>query len=123
MPKSINIEVPDFDYVDFKVRDGEVVHQYKLVYDYAAIKAAEDTTGIDLKDVREWSKVKSQHMPALVHAGLRRHHPEVTVDDVNRFLSPASQTAIQDAIFELLFPGLIAKIQEAKSKESQSPNA
>jgi hypothetical protein len=121
--KSIQIDNNDFDYVNLTVKTDGGETTYKLTYDYAAIKRAEDSTGVDLKDFKEWSKIKSSHTPALVHAGLHRHHSEVTLEQVTGFLHPATQVAVQNAIFELLFPGLREKIEAAQTKEAQLPNA
>jgi hypothetical protein len=123
MSKSIRVEIPDFDYVDFVVKNGDHAVVYKLQYDYAALKQFEDVAGIDLKDVAQWKNVKSHMMPALVHAGLGRHHPEITINEVAGFLHPSTQTAVQDAVFELIFPGLIDKIREAQEKDNKRPNA
>jgi hypothetical protein len=122
MSKAIKINVPDFDYVDFEVKTSEGVRTFKLMYDYAAIKVAEDETGVDLRDVKEWASIKSSHLPALVHAGLHRNHPDVTLEQVGNFLHPSVQGAVLDAIFELLFPGVIEKTRELRAKEDARKN-
>jgi hypothetical protein len=125
----VEIQSPDLGYVELVLNstDGQgtpVSKTFKLIYEYLAIKRAEDALGIDLKDYSQWSKIKSSMMPQLVHAGLAKFHPEVTLDEVTELLNPSVQASIQNAIFELLFPGVIEKIQKIKAEKEQdtSPN-
>jgi hypothetical protein len=133
MNKPVEIQSPELGYVNFVLTTSDeqgqpVTNTYKLIFDYRAIKRAEEALGIDLKDFSQWKNVKSSMTPVLVHAGLAKFHPAVTLDEVIDSLNPESQGKIQDAIFELLFPGVIEKIQKLKAEQDKaegtaSPNA
>jgi hypothetical protein len=125
---SAKIESPDLGYVELTLNSSDengnaVSKTYKLIYEYRAIKRAEDAIGIDLKDFTKWSQVKSSMTPQLVHAGLAKFHPEVTLDEITDQLNPSVQVAVQDAIFELLFPGVMEKIVKLRAEQDTSPNA
>jgi hypothetical protein len=101
--------------------------EYKLCFDYRCIKKAEDLLGIDLKDFQAWKKVTSAMTPTLVHAGMSRYHPDVTLAQVEERLNPDVQRALQDALFDALFPGVMDAVkkfqaEEAKKSEGTSPN-
>jgi hypothetical protein len=131
MSNVIEVQSPDIGYVNLVLgsldAEGNPVSiTYKLTYDYRGIKRFDDATAIDLKDFTQWAKVKSGHTPELVHAGLAKFHPDVTLDQVIDQLNPSAQAVIQDAIFELLFPGLLEKIKGLKEQQDRpgevSPN-
>lgn len=126
--KKINVQSPDLSALELVLNStdeqGETVSKtYLLVYDYRAIKRAEDALGIDLKDFRKWADVKSHQMPVLVHAGLAKNHPEVALSEIEDALNPSAQALIQDAVFELLFPGVLDKLKKAQEQDKvTSPN-
>jgi hypothetical protein len=125
--KALEVQSPDLGYINLVLNSlddqcNPVSTTYKLIYDYRAIKRAEDALGIDLKDFTQWSKVKSSMTPQLVHAGLAKYHPEVSLEEITDQLSPEAQVAIQNAVFELLFPGVIEKIEKLKAEQDASPN-
>ena len=121
----VEIQSPDLGYVELVLNSSDeqgnpVSKTYKLIYEYKAIKRAEDAIGIDLKDFTQWKNVKSSMTPQLVHAGLAKYHPEISLDEVMESLNPSAQSLIQDAIFELLFPGIIDKIQKLKASTAKN---
>jgi hypothetical protein len=98
---------------------------WKVCFDYRAIAKCEAATGKDLKSIMAWQNIKSgTDFPQIVHAGLNRYNPDVTLDQVTDALNPQAQTLLSDAIFDMLFPGVREawKASEAKS-ETESPNA
>jgi hypothetical protein len=132
MSKAVEIQSPDLGYVNLVLNTTDeqgnpVAQTYKLIYEYRAIKRAEDALGIDLKDFTKWGQIKSSMTPQLVHAGLAKYHPEVTLDQVIDQLNPEAQAVLQDAIFGLLFPGVLEKIKKLKEEQESvgetSPNA
>jgi hypothetical protein len=124
----IEIQSPDLGYIELILNSTDeqgnpASKTYKLCYDYRAIKRAEEALGVDLKDFTQWKDVKSHMTPQLIHAGLAKFHPDATLDEVTDLLNPSSQAVIQDAVFELLFPGVIEKLRKAKEELDTSPNA
>src|SRR5579884_3683370 len=105
------LNVPDFDAIDLQI--AGTGKTYKLVFDYAALYKFEQEHKRDLKKPEGWKDFPSSLVPSLVYNGLRRNHPEITVNEVIGFLNPAAQSVLTDAIFELLFPGITAAINEA----------
>src|ERR1035441_6040349 len=93
---------------------------WKLCYDYRSIAAIEGATGLDLKKIEAWKSISSgKQFPQIVHGGLHRYNPEVTLDDVLDMLNPQAQRLLSDEIFNLMFPGVVeelAKIQAAKEQ-------
>ena len=63
--------------------------------------------------------------PTLVHAGLAKYHPDVTLEQITDLLNPEAQNQIQNAIFDLLFPGILERIEKLKAETEQGelPNA
>lgn len=117
----IEIQSPDLGIVELVLNStdeqGNPVSQtFKLIYEYRAIKRVEDALGIDLKDFQQWKNVKSGMTPTLVHAGLAKYHPEVTLDQVTDLLNPEVQFAIHDAIFGLLFPGVLEQLNKLRAE-------
>ena len=95
---------------------------WRIVLDYRALATIEKETGRDLKRIEAWKEVKSSEFPVFVHAGLHRYHPEVTKDEVENSLNPASQSPLSDAFFEMCFPGVTDAWKKAKA-EGALPNA
>jgi hypothetical protein len=107
--------------------DGSEPKKWKLVYDYRAIAAIEDAIGRDLKKIEAWKDLSSgKHFPQIVLGGLRKHNPEVTLDEVLDVLNPEAQRLLSDAIFDLMFPTVreaLEKFQKEKDTgASASPN-
>lgn len=99
-----------------------VATTWRIVLDYRALAIIEKATGRDLKRIEAWKEVKSSEFPVFVHAGLHRYHPEVSLEDVENSLNPASQTPLSNAFFELCFPGVTEAIAK-KQSETESPNS
>lgn len=108
--------------------DGSAVATWKVCMDYRAIAKFEAATGKDAKRIDAWQSISSgREFPALVHAGLNRYNPEVTLDQVLDMLNPQTQTLLSNAIFDTLFPGVAeawAKRQAEKAAGATAdPNA
>ena len=75
MSKSIEVQSPDLGYINFVLsyedeQGSPASKTFRLVYTYRAIRLAEESLGIDLKDFSKWAEVKSSMTPKLVLAGL-----------------------------------------------------
>ena len=110
--------IPHIDLVINDVNEqGEAITKtFKLVYDYRAIARAEDSIGVDLKSFEAWKELKSSMTPKLVHAGLAKHHPEVTLEYLLDVLNPSVQRSLQEALFEYLFPGVMDAMRKAQAE-------
>ena len=100
--------------------DGnEVRKTWKLCFDYRAIAKAEIATGRDIKKIESWKNISSgKDFPAIVHAGLNRYNPEVTLDEVLDILNPMAQVALSDEIFYYMFPGMREALAKTAAAES-----
>jgi hypothetical protein len=96
---------------------------WRLVLDYRALAIIEKETGRDLKRFEAWKDIKSSEFPVFVHAGLRRYHPAVTIDDVIDNLNVACQRPLSDAFFELCFPGVTEAFRKQQADAATGATA
>lgn len=98
--------------------DGAPARTWKLCYDYRALAKIEERIGKDIKRVEDWKRLSSgKDFPVIVHCGLGRFNPEVTIEEVLDVLNPEAQRILSDEIFELMFPGA----REAFEREKEKP--
>jgi hypothetical protein len=101
---------------------NEVKKTWRLVFDYRAIAKAEKATGRDLKKLAAWKDISSgTDFPAIVHAGLNRYHPDVTIDEVIDGLNPMAQRLLSDEIFYYMFPGMREAVEKEAKGETENP--
>jgi len=93
-----------------------VATTWRLVLDYRALAIIEKETGRDLKAFSAWKDLKSSEYPVFVYASLHRYHPDVTREEVENSLNPASQIPLSNAFFDMCFPGVVDAIK--KQEES-----
>jgi hypothetical protein len=102
--------------------DGTPSKTWKLCYDYRAIAKIEESIGLDIKKLEDWGKLSSgKHFPSIVHGGLLRYNPEVTLEQVLDVLNPEAQSLLTNEIFDLMFPG--AKEAYEKLRKEQQTGA
>jgi len=105
------------------LKPTSVVTTWKLCYDYNAIARIEELTGLDLLNIESWKEVGSKHFPVIVHCGLARYQPKITLPEVISKLDPVVQTPIQNTIIYMLFPGFREWVEkQAKEKDQGGPN-
>src|ERR1700740_2553289 len=93
--------------LEIDMEDGNSPKVWKLAYTYKSIAKIEEATGLDLKKIEDWKNISSgKHFPAIVHGGLEKFNPEVTLDEVVEVLNPQAQRLLSDEIFNLMFPGV-----------------
>jgi hypothetical protein len=106
---------------------NEIKKTWRLVYDYLSIAKIEKAIGRDIKKISSWKDLSSgTDFPAIVHGGLNRYHPDVTLDEVLDVLNPAAQRVLSDEIFYLMFPGMrevIEKQAETGAAADSNPPA
>src|ERR1700761_85301 len=91
--------------------DGNPPKVWKLCYTYGAIALIEDTIGKDLKKVQDWKDLSSgKDFPVIVWGGLQKFNPE-------------AQRLLSDAIFELMFPGVVEAYNKALAEEKTGATA
>jgi hypothetical protein len=117
----LNVETED-------AAGNPVTRTWRLVLDYRAIAIVQREINRDLKRMDGWKDLSSSEVPVIVHACLRRYHPEVTLDEVLDNLNTAAQIPLENALFELAFPGAMEawakqKAQEKSTGATASPNA
>jgi len=117
------------DYFNIVINDEDAAGNstkkiWKLCYDYRAIAKIEKTIGRDIKKIEAWKDLSSgTDFPAIVHGGLNRYHPDVTIDQVLDVLNPAAQRILSDEIFYLMFPGMREVIEkQAETGATADPN-
>ena len=102
---------------------NETKKTWRLVYDYRALAKIEKTIGRDIKKIEAWKDLSSgTDFPAIVHGGLNRYHPDVTIDQVLDVLNPAAQRILSNEIFYLMFPGMREAIEKREAgTETENP--
>jgi hypothetical protein len=102
---------------------NETKKTWRLVYDYRAIAKIEKTIGRDIKKIEAWKDLSSgTDFPAIVHGGLNRYHPDVTIDQVLDVLNPAAQRILSDEVFYLMFPGMREALEKREAgTETENP--
>ncbi len=116
------------DYFNIVINDEDAAGNstkkiWKLCYDYRAIAKIEKTIGRDIKKIEAWKDLSSgTDFPAIVHGGLNRYHPDVTIDQMLDVLNPAAQRILSDEIFYLMFPGVREAIEKREAgAETENP--
>jgi hypothetical protein len=97
---------------------------YTVVFPLSAIVRLEDKLGRSLKTLQDWLSVPAKDIPALIEAGLSKHHPDVTAAEITAIcdcLNPEALDEIQYALCSLAFPRMMARI-EANRAKALSPN-
>ena len=129
MKKETEVQSAVTDYFNLTIvsadaAGNETKKTWRLVYDYRAIAKIEKTIGRDIKKIEAWKDLSSgTDFPAIVHGGLNRYHPDVTLDQVLDVLNPAAQRILSDEIFYLMFPGMREVIEkQAETGATANPN-
>ena len=104
--------------------DGTPVREWKLCFDYRSIALIEEVTGLDLKKIEAWKDISSgKQFPQIVHGGLHRYNPEITLEQVLDILNPEAEVALKDVIFGLMFPGAAAALKKYQAAEKETAGA
>jgi hypothetical protein len=124
MTEPIKMRVtPHFSLI-LDAEDGTEPRKWTLCYTYRAIAKIEDAIGKDIKKVESWRDLSSgKDFPAIVWGGLSKYNPEVTLEEVQDVLNPEAQRLLSDAIFELMFPGVLDAINTALKDEETGATA
>lgn len=99
---------------------------YTVEYPLSAVIAAEEKLGRSLKAAADWFCAPAKDVPALLEAGLRRHHPDITPEEVQSIcdrLNAEAYTELTEALGALNFPAWLARFKENLAKDPKSPKA
>jgi hypothetical protein len=99
--------------------------EYTVEFPLSAIVQAEDKTGRSLKSLSDWFQVPTKDIPAILQAGLSKHHPDVKPEDITAIcdrLNPEALDEVQYALCKLAFPRSMAALEERNAKGLASPN-
>jgi hypothetical protein len=111
--------VMKFKTIEVEEEDG-TSKIYKMALDMNAIAAALEDTGKDFASFDTWrNQPSSSEITKLFLCSLKRFHPEVTLEEVGRWLVPETLIHIQYHLFELAFPGLAEQIGKAQESTTQ----
>jgi hypothetical protein len=100
---------------------------YTVEFPLSAVILAEEKLGRPLKSLQDWFSLASKDIPAVLQAGLQKHHPDIQPGDVTRIcdtLNPEALDEVLYALCKLAFPRRMAALEEsiAKGKGTASPN-
>lgn len=105
---------------------------YQLCYPFSSVILAEQKTGRELKDARDWFGMPFKDLPAILEAGLSRFHPEVTPEQIKEWLdgfNPETCNNFVSGLAALAWPEFTRQVQELQEKaragtgQETSPNA
>jgi hypothetical protein len=103
--------------------------KYLVEFPLPAVITAEEKIGRSLKSPADWFCAPAKDVPALLEAGLSRHHPDVTAEDIQAIcdrLNPEAYAEVTEALGALAFPRFTARYKENLEKlqaKGQSPKA
>lgn len=92
----------------------------KLVFSTAAFCLLEDVTGKNALDGDTWAKPDTRLLTVMLWAGLRAHHPDLTLDDVRGKLSMADLTNSYRSILSAF--GRASPSSDEKKSDDLEPN-
>jgi hypothetical protein len=93
--------------------------EYLIEYPLSAVIKAEEKLGRSLKTPADWFGAPAKDIPALLEAGLSKHHPDVTPEEIQAIcdgLSPEAYTEFTEAIGAVAFPRWLARFKENLEK-------
>jgi hypothetical protein len=105
-------------------KDAEEV--FTVEFPLSAVVAAEEKLGRSLKWVSDWYELKWTEVPTVLHAGLLKHHPEVTLETITAFceeLGAEGVLEVRHALICLNFPRTIQKVMSNTSPNVPSGGA
>lgn len=100
--------------------------EYTVEFPLSAVIQAEEKTGRNLKSLSDWFALPTRDIPAILAAGLSKHHPDVTEDelrDICDALNPEALDEVQYALCKLAFPRSMTRLEETRGKGKIVPNA
>lgn len=98
---------------------------YLVEFPLTAVIKAEEKLGRSLKSFQEWWDMRAQDIPSVLEAGLSKHHPEVTPEQMQAIcdgLNPESLNVLRYAMCKLAFPKVMERWEESRLKGNTSPN-
>lgn len=117
--------VTKFKTLDVEDENGKTT-PYKLVLDMNAIAAAYADIGKDYAQWDSWTKniPPSPHILKLFWYSLKRFHPEITFEEVGRWLNAESMMSVTHMLWELAFPGIVGQLTKktASTPGEDQPN-
>jgi len=94
-----------------------------VVFDFAAIKRAEEKLDIDLMDISVWPKLKIDQIATALWCGLATNHPDVLIEEVRKMVNGRNKWLLKGAMFDQFFPGEIQRrLDSLQQKASELPN-
>jgi hypothetical protein len=93
--------------------------RYTLEFPLAAVVKAEEKIGRSLKAASDWFCAPAKDIPALLEAGLSRHHPDITPEEISSIcecINPESYAEFAEALGALAFPRFTARYRENLEK-------
>ena len=93
--------------------------KYTIEFPLPAVAKAEAKLGRSLKNPADWFGAEAKDVLALLEAGLSKHHPNVTPDELSAIcdaLGPEAYGELAGALGALAFPGFTARYKENLEK-------
>lgn len=123
-------EVSVEDFPILKVVLGPLT--YTICFPVSAVIKAEEATKIPLKNLNDWLKIESRHIPAILAAGFIKYHSDLQPEAMTSLahsifesLTPEALDQLHYLLCKLAFPKAIAALESRGSgkADAASPNA
>lgn len=103
----------------------ETKHQYTLVFDLNALAKANELTGRQLGNYRNWSEpeLSPADVLAVAWACMGRFHPEITLEEVGQMFSPVRIGQLAKLLFDLCFAELLEKVSAGETQPNPGEGA
>lgn len=98
---------------------------YTVEFPLTAVIKAEEKIGRSLKSLTDWFNLQAKDVPAVLEAGLSKHHPDIqpgTIQSICDQLNPEALDEVLYALCNLAFPRRMALIEENRLKGKTGPN-
>lgn len=102
---------------------------YLVCFPLRAVIEAEEATGLNLRDARNWFKLTTSQVGAVLEAGLHHVQPGITTDEVQTItdnLNPETLDKLLYGLCKLAFPDYCKRLEATMEKAKAgggSPNA
>ena len=103
--------------VELKVNANGQEKTYKLVLGNAALFMLEDEFGLTLSELTK-QEVSVKKITLILYAALKRHHPNITLDDVHEIIDALGYEKVAEVmkeLFEKAFPTMAQSMTSTKT--------
>lgn len=73
---------------------------YQLTYDFEAIAAAEEATGLELLVGVDWRKINARRIRAMLYASMVKAQPDIALKEIGKMITVLNLPKIESALVD-----------------------